>query len=779
MKLLVLIGVLLVVLAAWSPTVKALEIEEEGDALDIDDSVENVESNSDWQKLVMDSGSAFIVGFSESAQVAGSDDTVRSMLSQVGSKTSQYGVKTAHVDCGIKANKKVCQAAMLKNIPHFAFVTDAPELNPYNKKMHRAMTAYDGPPSDIKTVERRFAKNYPGADSIQVLSSVTEVPSKEAAIVVSSSKSSLALYTKSVCYAFRSVKCYQVSNPDAEEAAAKFGIDAEAVPDSPWVAYVSNEGKWSLAPPVGSDVTPRASHLEHVSRHSGLEAEAMPTADKENSNNGKKKQDKDINGVPVDSIEASAFDGELDAQYAWVVGVSTADQAEDKESRAIWKKAINSCEGVIRPIQLLCPTEETSSDTNFGAKLCKRRELPFLAVLPRYGPDAAARVTAEKLQVFDAADVASAKKAAQMTLDEDAVMIIGEADVDFVLRKATEERKAAVIVLSDKETPPSMLSNLALALDNYSIISFLSEPSGDFLAKVGGVQTLPAVLCAIPQNEAEVQPGQPAQHQIMMYDASLFGPIKYLGMQNFILSAYQRSGLMEERQAEQAQDREPAADVSGEVQTEMYTVPVEADWMKHCSTSYRGLCVLGLTRHDETAAAEDSAVLEQAMKHMGKQAAAFTFMTTDGACQTTFSARFDVDVETLPRVVAYSPAKKRYMTLSGNMDEANVVSFLTEVLSGKVASSAIPQRPEMSAECEYQDWGDVTESVDDADADDFLAEIRREEEEAKAALKKELEAEKKAASAAKAAAEEAAKKPKTIKKVVKKKGKKKKAKTEL
>ena len=95
---------------------------------------------------------------------------------------------------------------MLKNIPHFAFVTDAPELNPYNKKMHRAMTAYDGPPSDIKTVERRFAKNYPGADSIQVLSSVTEVPSKEAAIVVSSSKSSLALYTKSVCYAFRSVK---------------------------------------------------------------------------------------------------------------------------------------------------------------------------------------------------------------------------------------------------------------------------------------------------------------------------------------------------------------------------------------------------------------------------------------------------------------------------------------------------------------------------------------------------------------------------------------------
>lgn len=237
---------------------------------------------------------------------------------------------------------------------------------------------------------------------------------------------------------------------------------------------------------------------------------------------------------------------------------------------------------------------------------------------------------------------------------------------------------------------------------------------------------------------------------------------------------------MEQRQKESSEQPEPTADLSGKLQTEMHSLLTEADWQNYCSTTYRGMCVLGLTRHGEAESAQDAAVLESTMRHMGRQGAAFTFMTTDGACQTSFSSRFDVDIATLPRVVTYAPAKGRFMTMSGDLSEASLVGFLKEALSGKVSSQAIPQRPEMSSECEYQDFGDIEESVDEGDMDDFLEEIRREEAAAKLALKKELEAEKKAADAAAKEAEEAAKKPKkTIRKVKKKSSKKKKAKTEL
>ena len=210
------------------------------------------------------------------------------------------------------------------------------------------------------------------------------------------------------------------------------------------------------------------------------------------------------------------------------------------------------------------------------------------------------------------------------------------------------------------------------------------------------------------------------------------------------------------------------------MQKELIWAKTEADWNEHCGTGFRGICSIGIFNGASDAPGVEA--LKGVMAELGRLGAAFRFLAVDGACQHAFASRFDAQFENLPALAAYSSSKARYALYSGAFKEDGLKTFLNSILSGKSSTISIPQRPEFSTSCDVQPSEEViSESNEDkADADDVMAEIRREEAERKAQVKKEMEEEAKR----KREEEEQATKPKVIKKVVKKVVKKKKKKSE-
>jgi len=716
----------------------------------------------EYQK-VMDSGAAWMLGLYHTEQAPSSEEHTRGMLTEMHERLFDlYGTHFAMMDCSQKAVRKVCRSIPAqKTIPGVAFATEQPAWNPYTKKMHRNLVIFDGNPAEIKAVERQFSKSYPRTAGIPLMMKGFEeesLPAGEEALVVMSPRDSVNLFTKSVCQAFPSLKCVQLGptvltmdNAMKELSQLMHMDDTEEHNALYTIGHMAADGTLSIYQPQGGKAATqkeRSAVLAFLGEKSGLTPEAgavgVPKGDKDAAGEGADAIPDGLthNGSPILEHKAEDFDGELSPIVSWVVRVGYQESDDGKgRTAAAWKSTMGAtCEGAVMPMHLLCPhtpegAAEAADLASFGAKLCSRRALPFVAVVPHYGTSAA-RKGPEALPVFELAEKAEIKRAAVGSLPEETVHVIGEQDLEAILQKGSAQNKLTLIVLSDKEEPPAMLRNVAVALDRFALVSFLSEPSEELLARMGKVTKLPAVLVGAPQ-PLDAPDRVEGGITILGYDPAVFGPIRYSGIQNFVLSAYQRSGLhelTEEGKAKSGSSSDPhVGDVSGPLQKELLPVSSPQEWAAQCSTDYKGLCVVGLLANsDDPLLSAAAGVLTRSMKRLGKQGAAFRFLSVNGDCQATFAGRFDVQVDTLPRVIVFSPSKRRYMALTGTFDESSITAFLQSVTAGKAASTSIPQWPEFAAECEYVEpvSGDAgaVEEMGDEDMDDLLAEIRRDEE---------------------------------------------------
>jgi len=761
------------------------------------DGIFAVKSSADYQK-VMDSGAAWILGLLDTEHAPESEGHTEGMLAELSERLVDYGVMFASLDCGQKSLKKICRGIPpRKTIPGVAFVIEPPQFNPYTKKMIRNMVVFDGNPSDVKSVERRFSKSFPASAGVAFGMGEEEgsLPTGEERIMIFSPRDAVNLFTKTVCNAFPTIRCIQLgktvlAQPEMQDVVKAMQIETQDGSMVYTVGHMAADGSFAVYVPSGTEGAQkeRIGVLGFLQEKTGLTAEAGASG--KDTGKGSAGQDTDKsdkqkhNGQEILELSAENFSGEaMLPGVAWVVRVAASGFASNEANAKAWKGAMGAtCEGRVMPMHLTCPEDLAGLDS-FGAQLCRRRALPFVAVVPyssgsgsgsssgSSSSSSSSRKSADDLKTFEISDKDGIKKSVLGSFPEDVVALISEQDVEGILQRGSAQNKLTVIVLSDKEDPPNMLRNVAVALDKFALVSFMSEPSAQFLARIGSVKKLPAVLVGSPQ-PLDAPDRVEGGITILQYDPAVFGPIRFQGLQNFILAAYQRSGLHSESEEGKAafEDAEaaPMADVSGAVQTELTRVTTAGEWAAQCGSGYKGLCAVGLLGHDDSDVSAAAGVLTRAMHRLGKQAALFRFLLVDGNCQATFAGRFDVQVDTLPRVVVYSPSKRRYMSLTGTMDEESVGAFLQSAATGKTPSTSIPQSPEFSAECEYvapQEAG-AEDGLAAEDMDDLMEEIRREEAAAAAVRKK---AAKEEEARAKKAAAEAAKKPKTIRRVVKKK----------
>jgi len=747
-----------------------------------DVTVENLDAKI-YQSKVLDASSAWLVWFSKSASEEDENKQL-AMLASIRLKVASYGINVGRVSCDNKANKKLCQTAIPQpRIPSFSFVFEAARYNPYTKKNHRAGIPFDGSEVSIRTIEKFLLKHYKPSPSISAFSSLdlfaaNTSSSTRPTLVLLTERSAISMFYKSVAYAFSEQELfvsqvYSVSLDDIKEHFASISsTELASVKKLPILGLIttSADNTQKMVVYEGTDIIKeRRQVLNWIEKTSNSALRPEPLAATKTSDGGDGESQKTSpksaqeEAVRVKTA-AELLDVEtLGSKEAWIVAVQEEGGAKEKLG-AEWDKLVNTCEGVIKPAILTCPTATSSSSPpeTLGTALCARGvATPFFFVLP-YGSNNRKRIASNPSKgshLFTSETLGEVMKYAQDSLPEHSVSALTEESIEDFMKMGMEKKITSTIVLSNKPNPPIFLRNVALTHAEYTQIGFVFNPSDRFLSNIGNPK-LPTVVSMtfVPDVGMQVQ----------VFDEKYFGKItKFSSFQSFILSTYARSDYYKEKIETQSKQQTMSA-IDGDVQTELLRVTSEAEWQEHCGSSFRGICAIGMSN-----GADDSAtigILRDIMTSLGKAGAAFKFLLVDGKCFQEFALRFDVSYDNLPAAVAYSPSKSRYANFKGNFLEAEVKDFFQAVLTGKASTQSIPQRPIIPASCDLVESEVIEEASAEADSDaeSFLEEIRREEKEKAAALKKEMKEE---AERKKLEEEAAKKKPKASKKKKKRKTK--------
>ena len=483
--------------------------------------------------------------------------------------------------------------------------------------------------------------------------------------------------------------------------------------------------------------------------------------------------------VTVDNFEEKVI---KDTDSTYLVAVVAADAAI--ELGEVWKSKLSKAsEGVLKVAELRCGSGEEESKAippaSAASKLCKKFSASgskaFLSVIP-FGPSSRTKLsTSVSGYSYESDEFDTARARALESLPEKAVWAVDESTFNNFLSSAMQESILPVVIVSLKSAePPSFLLNLALSNKKIAKIGFLSSPSQQFLSQIGN-PSLPTAIVVLEKRATE--DGE-TQGYIQFYSPEMFGALKFKGLQRFVVESYELSGLKDRVGGGGGDDDDD--DVDAGRRASLTEVKTESDWDRHCGTTFKGICSIGFFDGTEYMTdknfGDQMKIYSKGISAMGSAANAFKFLWVNTSCQSAFSDKFDVQETKLPIVIAYSPSKERVANQRTAFSDKNIKDFLVSVISGQFSTRPLSQRPVIAGQCDEVIQPIPVDPEQDADAEDFLAEIQREEAEKAQRLKQELADEKKRAEEEQRKTEEEKSKKKKKKK---KKGKKKGSSSEL
>jgi hypothetical protein len=504
-----------------------------------------------YQKDVMDRVDPWTIFFYDSTMIS-DEDAMGQMLEKLEESVKPYGIGLGKVDCadikGNRATRKICMNAGLQTIPAVGFVTEIPSLNPYTQKLGREVKLYTGgDPTDIKKIERSLiAKNYPTTNVKSIKSTSGDIEGElndlleEAgdALVYFSSKDSVTLFTKSICYAFSKMSCITVGGMSSEEISEKFHVDGDSLP---LLLVRPKEGDASVYP-RSSDLDTatnrdRADVLEWVVKITGYSFEAEDSESNDTAKKGSSSSSSSASGAPKDlgtaKFPASEFRGEsLGEDESWVLLVSDGGYVAlaSEDEKTSWKKLVGAAEGAVRAGEVDC---SGVSGSGLGAILCKERALPFMVMVPAGDEDERSEVLSspmKKSNLYDLSDAAKAKSAALNSLPDN-INYVGEGDLDAFMMMNAQSDRMGLLVMSDKTEAPPMLRNVHYVLEKEGIanLGFLSEPSAQFVASLNMPPDLPmpaVFMLTIAKENPEGTPEGRQATSLTPFDPGMFGAPK-------------------------------------------------------------------------------------------------------------------------------------------------------------------------------------------------------------------------------------------------------------
>lgn len=715
-------------------------------------------SSSNYDDIVSSSSSPILVVF-DGPQGDSKTQVSHGILQEMSQKLSTYGIKTGFVDCANTSdNKKICLNAALKTVPSFQLFLEAPTVNPYTKKMIRKPSVYNGRSVSSRSIESFVSKSF--SSYITAIATTDEfdkhISSNDEKVVAMFStahvKASLPMILKSIAFEYtgRGVSFLHMNNGEKDLLSH---------------ASVSSEDKLTVRMPDGS-LKVFAGDLkksEEVNRF--FDEFTSPIDSNEEKKNLKAEQEDFKRFKSPGDLEKFILET---VDHTVLLAVYDKD-IENEIDESVLKTMRNKVsEGMIQYKELKCSDIDINEDFKLVSEICSSsNKLPYLLTIP-YGDQSRKKMSKSLNRFkFDVTESDEAKQSLLESLPDDVFPVNAES-MNVFLSQSIERRKLSIIVLSEKSYPPMMVRNIATFMKKIASVGFFPNPPMEVLAQFGNPPPpVPSVVAMFPQPGSNPNSEEGVGFAINVFNPKMFGRISFDTLRDFIIQTYSVTGMNENDGQFDSQDMEDAGE-NANVSVEEVTT--EDEWNQHCSTDFRGICAIAFLNGNETDTAEDlTDRFEMMARGIGKNAAAFKFITVNAVCQSSFADQFDIQDGKLPTVTAFSPSKQRYANVKTPLVDTVVVrDFLISIATGKLATQPISDRPRILDVCDVPE--EIIETESSEEAADFLEEIRREEEAKAKQLKEELEEERKAA-----LEEEKRKKEETEKSKKKKKKKKKKS----
>ncbi len=263
-------------------------------------------------------------------------------------------------------------------------------------------------------------------------------------------------------------------------------------------------------------------------------------------------------------------------------------------------------------------------------------------------------------------------------------------------------KKIPFLLLTKKAETPDMYTALAAKLGHDTgdcAFAVFYQPDDATLARFQITGSLPRLVSFVPQQaaapdagEASPEGSQSLAFGLLQYERKQLGPLSFESMGIFATSVSKQFGLKkDDAKSEAGANKREAFNSNPDVPAAYLNT---ANFVEQCAS--KALCIVGMVDGDPKRGAElqnELDVLESVRKTARKRGDPFHFALLDASCQHEFANWFDVQTTKLPTVVALSPKKLRYVQMIMTFNEANILTFLTGVKSGRISTGPIADIP--------------------------------------------------------------------------------------
>jgi len=148
---------------------------------------------------------------------------------------------------------------------------------------------------------------------------------------------------------------------------------------------------------------------------------------------------------------------------------------------------------------------------------------------------------------------------------------------------------------------------------------------------------------------------------------------------------------------------------------------------KTCLNTNKKLCLLGFFDGKENEASkksfEDSMTIfkDFQKKHINKP---YNFAWVNATCQENFSSKFNVNLGSLPNLIAYIPSRDVYAMLIGTFEMENLDIFIDKVIRGQANFGRMDKKIIKLDDIKCEEIKEFVENLED---DEILKEILEEE----------------------------------------------------
>jgi len=752
---------LILLLIATFLVVRAQEVEEDLDAKVEDENVVDMDPDEDDEDILEKlEGSSFDekVHRSERAWmvlVTVDDESACpqcAMMTDVvkGAARALKGlVKSGYVDVSQPENGKILAVSQTP-IPHLRLYVAAGLPNAYKRnEYYREFVTFSGQQNSRavkRFVQEEILKDAPVETSNLGDIDVVLLSSKKSP---SATISGLARVLQQANVRVGHFSSFEKDSSEQIDAAKEIGIEN---PKAPMLVVKGTDGLIHVLDPDALQNAGLESMLEFINRHRTLNFKNKMSEEKESAADSSK--------IKTPNLFKNFSELDRLVQMKLPVIVAVRHSEIDQETPDDWAKFQEKSHGTNGAL-VHCDAVDDRLKEEFCSKGSRGKwtfhVLEYVQSIPEDGRENSS---------FEEVDSLAEARSKALASIPDVVMKLNQGMLQNFLNMAVQQNLVPIVLFAKQKDAPAMLISAAAALQGLVLVGYRGGATNEDLREVGLPDNVgvPQMLSFLPMPTEEGGKGEEAM-SIALYDRMRFGKYSFGSVLSFSFQIVQSSdgipwkdwlkvhgssiGIDIRDDAESGSNAENN-DLStpfDDPTTELREIGDPQSWEELCPES-AGNLLCGIGFFDGSPQNADLGSHREALQTMREKLlnlpsgkSRLRFMWIDATCHTGFLQSFNIEETSLPTLVVFSPKKLVAFKLFQGYSQKSGEKLLSQVANGFGKQPLTLETRPTVKDISCGELPSRQQQEDDGIDQDFLAEIRAEEEAERKRMKEELKKE--------------------------------------